>query len=410
VPPGPRPSAAPPAAAGGRSPLAIVFLTVFLDLVGFGIVIPLLPLYAERFGAGPVTVTLLVAVYSLMQFFFAPWWGRLSDRIGRRPVLLVGLFGAAASYLMFGLAGSLAMLFVARALNGLMGANVGVAQAYIADVTSPEERARGMGLIGAAFGLGFIFGPAIGGLLAHFGPAVPFLGAAALAAANGAVAVFRLPESLPAERRGTGSVLARLGLAERMRLLLSRRTDPRLRTLYAVSFLLTLAFAAMEATLSLWADRRWALTPTGIAFFFAYLGVMAALAQGLLVGRLVRRVGERRAALLGLALLAAGLATLPLAPSLPLVGVSLALFALGQGAAMPSVASLISRTGGAGDQGRLLGVSQSVSAAARVVGPALGGLAFAHVGIGAPYVAGGIVALVALGVLAVGLRPAEVPA
>src|SRR5690606_3640083 len=159
---------------GGRSPLAIVFLTVFIDLVGFGIVIPLLPLYAERFGAGPIAVAWLVAVYSLMQFCFAPAWGRLSDRIGRRPVLLVGLFGSAASYLLFGLAGSLAGLFLARILAGFMGANIGVAQAYIADVVPPEQRARGMGLIGAAFGLGFIFGPALGGLLSHLGPAVPF--------------------------------------------------------------------------------------------------------------------------------------------------------------------------------------------------------------------------------------------
>ncbi|HEU0079852.1 MAG TPA: MFS transporter, partial [Longimicrobiaceae bacterium] len=154
---------APARSAAKRSPLAIVFVTVFLDLVGFGIVIPLLPLYAERFGAGPVGVTWLVAVYSLMQLLFAPWWGSLSDRVGRRPVLLVGLFGSAASYLLFGLAGSLGMLFVGRTLAGVMGANVGVAQAYIADVTAPEERARGMGLIGAAFGLGFILGPAIGG-------------------------------------------------------------------------------------------------------------------------------------------------------------------------------------------------------------------------------------------------------
>jgi MFS transporter, DHA1 family, tetracycline resistance protein len=403
----------PPAAPGaprGRSPLTVVFLTVFLDLVGFGIVIPLLPLYAERFGAGPVTVTLLVAVYSAMQFFFAPWWGRLSDRVGRRPVLLVGLFGAAGSYLMFGLAGSLATLFVARALNGIMGANVGVAQAYVADVTAPEDRARGMGMIGAAFGLGFIFGPAIGGLLAQFGPAAPFLGAAALAAANGVLAIFRLPESLPASRRSAPPPQRPPGAFARLATLLSRRTDPRLRTLYIVSFLVTLAFAAMEATLSLWADRRWSLSPTGIALFFAYLGTVAVIAQGVLVGRLVRRVGERRAALMGLGCLAAGLAAIPLAPSLPLLAVALALFAIGQGAAMPSVSSLISRTGTEADQGRLLGVSQSVSALARVVGPAMGGVAFAHVGIGAPYVGAAVVALVALAVLAVGLRPAQAAA
>jgi MFS transporter, DHA1 family, tetracycline resistance protein len=140
------------------TPLTILFLTVFLDLVGFGIVIPLLPLYAEQFGASPMAVVWLVAIYSLMQFVFAPWWGQLSDRIGRRPVLLIGLFGSALSYLAFGLAGSLLVLFIARAAAGIMGANIGVAQAYVADITAPEDRAKGMGMIGAAFGLGFVFG------------------------------------------------------------------------------------------------------------------------------------------------------------------------------------------------------------------------------------------------------------
>jgi MFS transporter, DHA1 family, tetracycline resistance protein len=287
---------------------------------------------------------------------------------------------------------------------------VGVAQAYVADVTAPEDRARGMGMIGAAFGLGFIFGPAIGGLLAQFGPAAPFLGAAALAAANGVLAIFRLPESLPASRRGEAAPERPAGAFTRLATLLSRRTDPRLRTLYLVSFLTTLAFAAMEATLSLWADRRWALSPTGIALFFAYLGTVAVIAQGVLVGRLVRRVGERRAALMGLACLAAGLAAIPLAPSLPLLAVALAMFAVGQGAAMPSVSSLISRTGGAADQGRLLGVSQSVSALARVVGPAMGGVAFAHVGIGAPYLGAAVAVLAALAVLALGLPRAPAAA
>ncbi|HEX6909708.1 MAG TPA: MFS transporter, partial [Longimicrobium sp.] len=201
-------------AAAGRSPLAVVFVTVFLDLVGFGIVIPLLPLYGQRFGAGPVAAAWLLAIYSLMQFFFAPGWGRLSDRIGRRPVLLIGLFGSALSYLAFGLAGSLAVLFIARAASGMMGATIGVAQAYIADVTPPQDRAKGMGMIGAAFGLGFIFGPATGGLLSRFGPEWPFLGAALLSAANGVVAWFRLPESLPPAARAAQP--ARAGLRARL--------------------------------------------------------------------------------------------------------------------------------------------------------------------------------------------------
>jgi MFS transporter, DHA1 family, tetracycline resistance protein len=373
----------------------VVFVTVFLDLVGFGIVIPLLPLYAERFGAGPVAAAWLVAVYSLMQFFFAPAWGRLSDRIGRRPVLLVGLAGSALSYLAFGLAGSLAVLFVARAANGVMGANVGVAQAYIADVTPREDRAKGMGMIGAAFGLGFIFGPAIGGVLSRWGPEWPFLGAAALSALNGVVAWFRLPESLPPHARAAQP--GRAGLRARAATVLG--ASPRLRRLYATGFLTTLALAAVEATLALWAVRRWSLTQESIGYGFAAIGLVAAVAQGFLVARLVRRIGERKAALLGLSLLALAMAMVPLAPSLPFVGLALGLWAVGQGAATPSITAMISHQGGPAEQGRILAASQSLSAMGRVLGPWWGGIALAHVGLAAPYLSGAAIVLGALAVL-----------
>ncbi len=334
VAPAPRPQGGSPLRPAGRSALAVLFLVVFLDLVGFGIVIPLLPLYAERFGAGAMEVTWLVAVFSLMQFFFAPWWGALSDRVGRRPVLLAGLFGSALSYLGFGLAGSLTALFLARAVAGLMGATVGVAQAYIADITSPEERARGMGLIGAAFGLGFIFGPVIGGALSRFGPSVPFYAAGTLALANGLWALARLPESLPrSERREQPE----RGLGPRLRSLSSALRIPRLRSLLLAFFLFTLAFAAMEAVLSLWADRRWSFSPAEVAYAFAYLGVVTTLTQGALVGRLVRRLGERRVATVGTSFFAAGLLGIPFAPSLPLLALAGALLAFGQGTASPPI-------------------------------------------------------------------------
>ena len=373
----------------------MIFITVFLDLVGFGIVIPLLPLYAERFGAGTVAAAWLVAVYSLMQFFFAPAWGRLSDRVGRRPVLLVGLFGSALSYLAFGLAGSLAVLFIARAVNGVMGANVGVAQAYIADVTPPHDRARGMGMIGAAFGLGFIFGPAIGGLLSRWGPAAPFLGAAALSAVNGVVAYFRLPESLPPSARTAHPARAGLGA----RLATVAGASPRLRALYATGFLTTLALAAVEATLALWATRRWLLSQESVGYGFAAIGLVAAVAQGFLVARLVKRIGERRSALIGLGLLALAMALVPLAPSLPLVGLALALWAIGQGAATPAITAMISHQAGPAEQGRILAASQSLSALGRVLGPWWGGMALAHVGLSAPYAGGAAVVLGALAVL-----------
>jgi MFS transporter, DHA1 family, tetracycline resistance protein len=392
--------------AGGRSPLAVVFATVFLDLVGFGIVIPLLPLYAQRFGAGPVAAAWLLSIYSLMQFLFAPWWGRLSDRVGRRPVLLVGIAGAALSYLACGLAGSLAWLFVARAANGLMGANVGVAQAYIADVTPPHERARGMGLIGAAFGLGFILGPAIGGFLSRWGPQAPFLGAAALAAANGILAWFRLPESLSEEVRRAAP---RRGVSLRARLGMVLQAAPRLRGLYGTVFVVTMGIAGAEATMALWAGRRWGLGFEAVGYGLALVGLVAAVAQGLLVGPLVRRIGERTSGLLGLGLIAAGMALVPLAPSLGLVLAAAAVFAMGQAAATPAVYAMISHQGGAGDQGRILAATQSLNALARVLGPWLAGAAFATIGIAAPYAGGAALAGLALLILAVTVRGGQVP-
>lgn len=370
---------------------------MFLDLVGFGIVIPLLPLYAQRFGAGAVAVAWLLAIYSVMQFLFAPAWGRLSDRVGRRPVLLVGLFGSAAGYLAFGVAGSLPLLFAARALSGVAGANVGVAQAYIADVTRPEERARGMGMIGAAFGLGFIVGPAIGGVLSRWGFAAPFLFAGALTLANAVFAVFRLPESLPPERRTAGP--RSFGLAARARALFGGATPGRLRALYLAGFLFVLAFAGVEGTFSLWADARWHAGPNRVAFLFVYLGIVSALAQGGVVGPLVRRIGERRTALLGLGSVAAGLALTALAPSWPVLFAALGLLALGQGIASPTVSSLISRLGGPGEQGRVLGIYQSLSALGRAAGPVAGGVALAHVGLAAPFLTASIVTVAAALVL-----------
>jgi DHA1 family tetracycline resistance protein-like MFS transporter len=379
-----------PVTPAGRSPLAIVFATVFLDLVGFGIVIPLLPLYAGRFGAGPVAVAWLLAVYSLMQFLFAPWWGRVSDRVGRRPVLLLGLFGSAASYLAFGVAGSLPVLFVARAVSGFAGANVGVAQAYVADVTRPEDRAKGMGMIGAAFGLGFIFGPAIGGVLSGYGAAAPFFGAAAVTFANALLATVRLPESLPPERRSAHP--HGFGLAERARALVGSGTPGRLRAIYAAAFFATVAFAAMEGTFSLWADARWHLPRHGISYLFAYIGVVSVVAQGGIVGRLAPRIGAGRTAAGGIGLIALGLMGIALAPSIPWLLLPLAVLALGHGTASPSLSTLISHAGGPGEQGRMLGVNQSLSALGRVLGPVWGGVALAHVGLGAPFLSGAAIA------------------
>ncbi len=275
------------------SPLAAIFLTVFVDLVGFGIIVPLLPFYAEHFHASVETVTLLMAIYSLMQFFSAPLWGALSDRHGRKPVLLVSLAGIGLSYLWLAFAHSLWALFAARALAGIMAGNIAAAQAYIADVTPPEKRAQGMGLIGAAFGLGFILGPAIGGLLGGTDPATPrFLGpglaAAGLSFLALIFAVVALKESLdPAHRTMAGH-----RPLSRFSALAAGLGDPQLRLTVILLFLVTFVFAGMESTFALWSERAFGWGPAQNGYVFAYTGVLAALVQGGLIRRLAARFGE----------------------------------------------------------------------------------------------------------------------
>ncbi|MDO8794466.1 MAG: MFS transporter [Vicinamibacterales bacterium] len=373
------------------TPASIIFITVFIDLIGFGIVIPLAPFYAEHFGATGLLVGLLQASFSLMQFLFAPFWGRLSDRIGRKPVILIGLFGSAVSYLMFGLAESLAVLFVARIFAGIAGANISTAQAYMADVTTPENRAKGMGMVGAAFGLGFIFGPAIGGALSTFGPTVPPLFAGALSFANFVAAWFILPES----RKPGGQ--ARLKVS-RLHALTEAVTRPGLPQLLLIFFLVTAAFSSFEATFALFGERRFGFTPSNIGYVFAFVGVVLTVVQGGLVGRMAKRFGEPRLVPFGIIMLAGGLALLPLAAGMPMLLTACALLAVGSGFNNPSISSLISRISSADEQGGILGVSQSVSSLARIIGPFAGGAVFDRFGSTAPFAGASVVMMVALAV------------
>ncbi len=370
------------------TPATIIFLTVFIDLIGFGIVIPLAPFYAEHFGATALLVGLLQASFSLMQFLFAPIWGRLSDRIGRRPVILIGLLGSAACYTMFGLAESLEVLFAARILAGIAGANVSTAQAYMADVTTPANRAKGMGMVGAAFGLGFIFGPAIGGALSGFGPAVPPLFAGALSFANFVAACFVLPES-----RKPGATVR--PAVSRVKAFTHAITRPGLPQLLLIFFLVTGAFSSFEATFALFGERRFGFTPSNIGYFFAFVGVVLTIVQGGLVGRMAQRFGEQRLVPFAILALAAGLALIPVVGTLAGLLVACSLLAIGQGFNTPSVSSLISRLSSADDQGGILGVSQSVSSLGRIIGPFVGGAAFDHFGPAAPFAGAAGVMLVA---------------
>lgn len=359
--------------------LATIFLIVFTDLVGFGIVIPLLPLYAETMTPSPLQFGLLMASFSMMQLFFAPLLGRLSDRIGRRPVLLVSLAGGVAGYLLFAVANSFLLLLASRIVAGVAGANIATAQAVIADITPPQHRARGMGVIGAAFGLGFIAGPALAGVLVRLSPAAPGVAAAAFSASAMAMTILLLPESLPPTRRGRAA--DRRG---QLIVLWQAWRTPALAPLLAVSLTVITGFAAFEVTFAQLVYRRFGLHAGNIAFLFAYAGILAAAMQIALVGRLSRLLGERRLLLLGLAGTAAGLLLIASQRSLPALMAVLPVLAFGQAMVMPSLSALVSHTAPVERQGETLGAYQATSSLARVLGPMAGQLALGHLGLGAP--------------------------
>jgi MFS transporter, DHA1 family, tetracycline resistance protein len=368
--------------------LPVVYLTVFIDLLGFGLILPQLPYYAERFGATGLWVGAILTAYSAAQLLGATLLGRLSDRVGRRPILLLSLAGSAASFLLSGFADSLWLLLLARALAGLFGGSIAAAQAVIADVTAPSERARYMGLLGAAIGLGFVFGPAFGSLLARFGFGAAAFAAAALATLNLAFAFFRLPETRGAEaRRG---VHARLDWSN----LLDALRHPSIGRLLAATFLSTLAFVAMEATFALLGEARFSLDASRLGFVFTYVGVVMVIVQGGLVGRLAPRFGERALATAGALLMAASLGALPLMPSLPTALVLLAVLAVGQGLTTPMLSTLLSRASDADEQGGTLGLGQSLAAAARAAGPLGAGWLYDR-SMAAPYAAAAAVMVLA---------------
>ena len=393
-----------------RSPLIIIFITIFIDLVGFGIVIPVLPLYAERYGASEATVGILLAVYSAMQFVFAPILGKLSDRAGRRPVLLVSLIGTSIGFLimglaprmpvgfvLFGLAPTLVWLFVARIIDGISGGNISTAQAYIADVTPPEERSKGMGLIGAAFGLGFVFGPLIGGVLSRVSPEAPFFFAAAMAAANATALYFLLPESLAREHR---SEARRGGIAQ----LLEESGSWQLGAVLGTYFFATVSFAMITATFSLFAAHRFGFDAWHTGLLFGYVGVIGALIQGGLLGRLVKLFGDKPLVVTGTAIFAASVCYFPLGHTVTSLIIASTGIAVGNSLLTPTLNGLASKSVKASRQGRVLGLMASVASLARIIGPVLGGTLLgldpdssAHYG-RTPYWTSSALMLIALGV------------
>ncbi|MBM3876544.1 MAG: MFS transporter [Verrucomicrobia bacterium] len=349
--------------------LLVLFLAVFMDLVGFGIVLPLLPVYSRDFGAPGALIGLIMASYSMMQFLCTPLWGRLSDRIGRRPVMLISTAGATGSYALFafgsGMAGTvaLAVLLGSRIFAGLFGASITVAQAYIADITPPAERSRRMGLIGMAFGLGFILGPAIGAFAAKkFGIRGPGFVAAALCAVNFFLACALLPES---RKPGSESVPQRAHLSQWLHTLRA----PRVGFMIGLFFLATFCFTCFETTLGLLVDVNFHFDANQVGYLFAFAGAIGASVQGGGIGRLVRRLGEPKLITVSLVLVAAGLAPLPFATSLPVLLVVLALLSIGSSLARPPIFGLISALTPESEQGATLGIAQSAGSLARIVGP-----------------------------------------
>jgi multidrug resistance protein len=383
------------------SPLVVIFITVFIDLLGFGIIIPLLPFYAQSFGASAFEIGLLGTSFSLMQFLFSPIWGRWSDRVGRKPIILVGLLGSCLSYVTLALATSLPTLFIARIVGGIAGANIPTAQAYIADVTTPENRAKGMGMVGAAFGLGFIFGPALGGVLSRISPETPMWCAAALCGANMVAAWFLLPES----RVATASMRT-LGRMEAFRHAMKK---PTLVILLAIYFIVVMAFSGFEATFALFSEARFGYTAASIGFLFAFIGVVLALVQGVLVGRVVKRIGERRLIPFAITAIAVSIGMLPFIWNVPGLLVALGLLAVGMGFNGPSITSMVSRLSDTDDQGGILGLASSLASLGRVAGPAWGGYLYDQFGMTTPYLTASALLCVAFVVALAGLKDDGTP-
>jgi multidrug resistance protein len=381
--------------------LLIVFITVFLDLVGFGIIIPIQPFFAEFLGARPSTVTLLMASFSFMQFLFAPFWGHLSDRVGRRPVMLASIFITSSGYFLFALSSSLTMLFAARMLSGFGSANIGTAQAIIADSTPPEKRAKGMGIIGVAFGLGFILGPALGGLLSQVGMATPAFIAGGLSAANFVLASIILPETRRSNTAKTRH--STFSLVD----LRSAIQHPNVAMLMVLCLGYSTSFALMEGSLGLFIQNVFVTTHGEVSFKEAsrltsfvliVVGVAATIVQGCFIGMLVKKFGEMRLMRFGIFSIALTMCAIPVLGALHRFDLFLLIFpfmALGTGTLNPSLASLLSTAVHENEQGGTLGLGQGLASLGRVFGPSAAGILFEW-NIGTPFFVSSILLMACL--------------
>ena len=365
-----------------------MFVTIFLDLLGFGIIIPILPVFIKELGAHDLQVALIAAIYPVMNFMFSPFWGTLSDRYGRRPIILGSVLITAVAYIVFSQAGALLVVFLSRMLSGIGSANISVAQAYISDVTPPENRAKSMGMIGAAFGLGFIFGPSIGGYLKSISAegSVDLVGfvTAGLCLINFALAYFFLPESLAKKQKEVKfNFKVVTGIVNELK-------KPSIRELLIINFIFTVAFMLMQISSTLMWKTEDGLNEKQIGYVFTFIGIVTAIVQGLLVGALVRKYGEKNLLVYGSFLMIAGMALLPFVGAtyfIPFELFALALIALANGCITPNISSVLSQYAPEREVGQTLGVNQSFGSLARAVGMALSGF-FYSFNFRAPFITG----------------------
>jgi multidrug resistance protein len=386
------------------SPLWVIVSIVLIDLVGFTIVMPLLPRFAKEYGFDDLQIGLLLAAYPLLQLVASPILGRLSDRYGRRPLLIISQAGTAVSFIILGLSHNFSVMLLARMLDGASGGNILIAQAYVADVTKPEHRSRSLGLIGAAFGVGFVLGPVLGGLLVSLPVHVewrlrlPFLVAAGFSTLAWLLVIFRLPETLPADGRSrqTARAVSWRGITKTI-------SDSRIAVLVGIGALVVLAFAALEGTYSLFLRDRMHWGSEGAAFGFAYLGLVSAIVQGGLIRRLVPRYGEFRLMIVGIASLATGLALLALASHWFSILAAALIVGIGQGLASPTIQGLVSRGTSPSDQGAVFGTLNSAQTLARLTNYIISNLLLGRVSSSAPFWEGSAIAVGALVLAVVGV-------
>ena len=362
-------------------------------MLGYGIMLPLLPFYVQAQAGGAAIAGALSSLYASAQLFAGPVLGALSDRFGRRPVLLICLFGTSIGYLTLGLANSLPLIFLAVFVDGLTGGNLTTAYAYIADVTGADNRARGMGLVGAAFGLGLMAGPALGGLLSHYGLSVPAFTASAIALSNVLFGYFVLPESLPPEKRIRKSAAEMFNW---VRQFLGLFRQLNIRDLLLATFLLNLAFAGLQSNFPLYSNYRFQWNPQQNSYFYLYVGICAVFIQGFLFGKLQPYFGEKRLAIFGLVAMSIGLAGMASAREAWMLYPTVTLVALGTGTCIPSLTALTSFRVSESEQGRLMGGTQTLLSLTSIIGPAVAGISFEVIAFSAPYWLGSFFSVLAL--------------